>query len=352
MNNLQGKNKGFTLVEMMLVLVIISAIMVTLIGYGTQKTAQLRRDKTASQMQQVLNAAMAYYVSNGYWPHNTAHTNYFVSSSDLVSKGYLPATFAADPYVGAVSVLGDNQYYINDNTAPSGTFTGTFTVFAPMPSQTEATLVSGMVPGGYVAASGASYAAAAMINVPGQNLNNARSINYAGVYSSGACVPAPVCPGTMLPQILVAPASVSGVYDPPGTPITNADYTGGTPSCTADSNPSSCTNVVVTPVTSFTAFAQGNGSDPIPVNCDGSAGTACNAAASDPTGTNYWRACLSVVTSKGAVVPSSSESYPNNHGLLSGNIIAFTRCVPATKVGGVPTITESPVGTPIGVWSK
>ena len=35
----------------------------------------------------------------------------------------------------------------------------------------------------------------AQVTTPGQNLNNARSVNFVGIYHNGACVPVPNCPG-------------------------------------------------------------------------------------------------------------------------------------------------------------
>ena len=62
-------SKGFTLIEMMLVLVIVSAIIYMGAGYLQQRTMQLKVDKTVAQVQQILSAAVAYYITNNYtWP--------------------------------------------------------------------------------------------------------------------------------------------------------------------------------------------------------------------------------------------------------------------------------------------
>jgi prepilin-type N-terminal cleavage/methylation domain-containing protein len=328
--------KGFTLIEMLLVLVVASGMMVMFITYTQQKAGQFRRDKTALQIQEVLNAGMTYYVANGFWPHQPSHTDYFVFQSELVTKNYLPSPFRADPYVNAVSDYGNNNYLLSDDTK-------TFKVFAPVPTLLEAQIIAGMVPGGFVRTSGANiFYAAGQVSIPGQNLNNARSVNFANIYSSGGCVPAPVCPATMVPQILLTPVSVSGVYE--------------TPTCSSSSDPTTCTNVITYPVSSFTAYAKGTGANNLPIapgsgnptNCDGSGGSACSLPGSaplDPATTKYWRACLGVFTSKGKVAPSANS----NQGRLMGNILAITRCAPANSTG---TITESPTGSPISVYSN
>src|SRR5687768_2200405 len=64
----QQKTKGFTLLEMLLVLAISSSLVVLLLNYTTQKSDEMRRDKTVLQIQQILNAALSYYVNTSTWP--------------------------------------------------------------------------------------------------------------------------------------------------------------------------------------------------------------------------------------------------------------------------------------------
>jgi len=314
MKKLMKTGQGFTLIEILLVLVIVGGILGMMLQFTTQRTAQLRRDKTAMDMQLIMNAALSYYVSHGYWPFvGSTHAKTKISATDLITGGYLPSGFGASPYIGASSECSGTNYCISDD---STTAADAFRVFAPVHSSLtngtvgEASIIAGQVPGGYVATSGTYTYAAAMITIPGQNLNNARSVNYANIYSSGGCVPAPVCPGTMVPQIYLAPASVTGNLDGNGNPLT--------------------------PLTSYTAFARGNGTTNNPMSCDGTNATAsCSISPNpDPSATNYWRACLSVTTSNGTITNGDNTT---------GKILALTRCVPAS---------ESPLGSPIGVYAN
>ncbi|MDR3490510.1 MAG: type II secretion system protein [Gammaproteobacteria bacterium] len=340
MKNNQHKLNGFTLLEMLLVLVIMSAVLMMIVNYGTQRMAQFKRDKTALQMQQIINAAMNYYINNGKWPVDWEYNDEFLFQTPLMGT-YLPnalfPNMGADLYPTATAnFTGTNRFIVHYDT------TG-YTVQAPVPTVIEAQLIAGMLPGGFVRTDSNGTFAAATVSIPGQNLNNARSINYAGVYSSGGCVPAPVCPGNMKPSIIVAPVGVSGVYD--------------TPSCSSASDPTSCSNVNITPLSSFTAFARGgqgaNGApvpdntnlldcaiyNPTPQGCNNpwGNGTAYTAlSATDDSATKYWRVCLAVITEKGRIVPSAA-----NQGRLMGSVMAITRCVPNN---------EAPVGSAINVW--
>ncbi|HEU5281024.1 MAG TPA: prepilin-type N-terminal cleavage/methylation domain-containing protein [Gammaproteobacteria bacterium] len=306
--------RGFTLIEMLLVMTIISAFIYASIGYIQQRTLALKIDRTAAQMQQILNAGLAYYVSNQQWPANLAA---------LQAGGYLPASLpnpwnASPGYtISSTSALLQvsltlpsalvNQSVIGAVLAGKLPLASSGTVVippvcpplpAPCPPPTSQTTV------------------VASVNIPGQNLNNATAVNFTGIYHNGACVPAPKCPtlpnGTaMVPSISVAPASVSGMND------------GSTD---------------VYPISSFTAYATGpsnynNGwgsGGPPACMSDASANTACYSTvaggATLPTGT-YWRVCLQVVTQKGVVQwQSGTGQY--------ATVTVLTRCTIPTENAG------------------
>ena len=77
------KMVGFTLIEMLLVMAIISTMIVLSIGYMNTRTRALTIDRTSAQMQQILNAGLSYYVNNNAWPADI---------STMQSAGYLPMT--------------------------------------------------------------------------------------------------------------------------------------------------------------------------------------------------------------------------------------------------------------------
>ncbi|HSW70179.1 MAG TPA: type II secretion system protein [Gammaproteobacteria bacterium] len=341
------KTKGVTLLEIMLVLAIASSLLVLVLNYTTQKSDELRRDKTVIQMQQILNAGMSFYVTNSFWPLKSAvitdtkcGTSTWTDLSAL-KPYYLPNAFNNNPY--------GNSYNINCNNSTNG---GGFYVYTTANSPANAAIIAGRLPLAYRTTTPVSSltpsacttgntctVVVANVNIPGQNLNNARSVNFAGVYYSGSCVPAPNCPPNMKPDIMVMPASVSGIYDPP--------------SCTG-SDPSTCTATAY-PLSSFTAFARGDSSGnptstAAPFDCtytQTASTEACLLTGSSfimPTdGTRYWRVCLAVITEKGIAFPSSA-AVENQHGKLMGSVVAITRCVPNN--GG-----EVPSGS-IDVWQN
>ena len=167
------------------------------------------------------------------------------------------------------------------------------------------------------------------VNIPGQNLNNARSVNFAGYYHHGGCVPAPFCPSNMAPDILVVPVSLYGLND------VSADST-------------------YYPLYGFTAYANGgvnaassapNSTPDVPSNvadCENpSVATQCNSTcgsngaggpctAITTVGNQlYWRVCLIVRTEKGVVGQTATNAWGQY-----ATVLAITRCVPLNENAG------------------
>lgn len=288
------KITGFTLLEILLVVVIITSVVFLVLGFAQQKTDEIKRDRAVAQIQMILQAGMAYYVNKGTWP--VATCGVAVDLTTLQTAGYLPTSLTTNPWGSA--------YTVNcDTTTPTGQ---TFSVITNAFNATQATILAGRLP--LAAATGTQVTAT--VPIPGQNMNNARAANFASVYHSGSCVPVPACPrdatGTLMtPQILVVPTSVSGVNDAP--PSTN-----------------------VYPISSYTGFATASASSTVVPNCSGSGTSACTTDNSTavPTGT-YWRVCLAITTENGQVSPSTVA-----WGIQAGTVLAITRCVPATENAG------------------
>lgn len=324
----QMKVKGFTLIEMLLVLVVASMLIYMGLTYVQQKTLATRQDRTVLQMTQILNASLAYFISNGSWPASVAA---------LQTAGFLPDTTNAtvSPWPGTA-----NQYELAPSsnnfllyvwipvTAASGSSTGS--------AMASAEVIAGQLPMAYTTAasgtpppapnSGGEACSAtsttcyvvASVNYPGQNLNNASAMNFAGVYHHGGCVPAPTCPvgtnGTaMTPQVFVVPVSLSGVNDA--------------------SNPNN-----VYPISSFTAYVSSASPASNPPACQGG-GTqpACANVGSTPASNSYWRACVQIVTPKGDVKITNTSQW-GQYVTLG----AFTRCA----------IKNEPSGSSFSVYSN
>ncbi|HLB42959.1 MAG TPA: type II secretion system protein [Gammaproteobacteria bacterium] len=317
--SLGRSDPGFTLIEMLLVLVIISVLFVMGMNYTEQRTTALRIDRTVMQMEQILNASLSYYVANGEWPYNLrclqtiddeglgqCNTRYLPgSTTNLIFNPWRALyTTGSPPGLPAVyyAVTSLPRAYA---PAVAGRLPMGFTLNAAAdPLTIDPATRQGACP-----AAGSCYIAAS-VTIPGQNLNNAAAINFAGVYNHGGCVPVPVCPGgsTMLPQIMVAIGSASGFM---------GDVTGTDPN--------------VYPISSFTAYARGGlGSGTLPPRCDDNFPAGAARRCVDVSGTNatdYWRVCLQLVTEKG--------SYAFTTNFAKGvTLVAFTRCAITNERSG------------------
>lgn len=339
-----NKERGFTLVEMLLVLVIVSALIMAGFNYFQQKTMQNKIDKTALEMQQILTAAMTFYVAKGVWPD--ADSN---ASADIIAClqgngatfGKAPSTTTCDlallpntatapsapwmddkgvltPYSVAANVAaGDPKFYVYVSIEPK----------ANRNNDVSAKMIANKMPLGYASdsASGippaapvdckATTACAAIASVmpPAQNLVNAGNVTYAGAYKHGGCIPVPTCPidpstqKQLVPQVFVVPSSISGFSDMSG----------------------STHNIV--PITSFTAYATQPAANPAACKTVGT--VTVPDCSKDPKITNpaasSWRACVDIQTqlSPTNITDTSWSQYVS--------VVAFTRCAPpAEKTGG------------------
>lgn len=364
--------RGFSLLEMLLVLVVVSAIIVMGTNYIQQRTTQARIDKSVMDMQQILNAAMAYYVANGKWPDRDFNKNSFttvdqsLSATDsyaLFRNSYLPKASIVNgmpsPWAKVPGSQGNATRGYSTIAAIDSSTGGQPIFYVAMAVQTlskesafaYASAIANRLPMGYISSynasivnstisgtvststggscsSGICYVVAG-VNIPGQNLNNAAAVNFAGLYHHGACIPVPQCPvdangATMTPQVFVVPVSVSGVNAPP-------QYSAVT----------GLTTATVYPISSFTAYATGSPTGGTsPPMCDAgqtntSAGAGANCASggtalnNGPYAQNYWRACVKIVTEKGDVSSDRSDYWGVN-----ATLAAFTRCAITDETAG------------------
>lgn len=312
---------GITLVEMLLVLTIASAAIYASVGYMQSRTQALSIDRAAGQMQQILNAGLAYYVTNQAWP---------TSIGQLQTGGYLPAGTITGPWGygyslstnSAGSLLTVNMKF---PTAMSNHAAVAKILAGRLPMASANTNVQPPCPSCIPPTAGGSDSnISASVGIPGQNLNNATAVNFTGVYHNAGCVPVPKCPkmpnGTaMVPTIVVSPASVSGMND-----NVNAAY------------PISSFTAYATGPTSYTTGSAGSGPPPCASTDVMNPSTTCDLNTSGdraaPTGT-YWRVCLQVHTQKGSVVWNASTGQ-------YATVLAITRC-------SIPTENS---GSSMGVW--
>lgn len=331
MNMNRIRQMGFSLIEILLVLVIMGAVLYMAVGYFRQQALQARVEKTSLQMQQILNAGLAYYVANGAWPEMDDH-----SIECLQGKG---GDKCKAPYL--ITPL--KSPWNNDYKIAADKDSGLFYVYTKVESGTIttalATMIAGKLPMAYTSSDGddppdeddkcssgdTSCYVVSAVNIPGQNLNNATAVNFAGVYHHGACVPVPTCPvdangEKMTPSIMVVPVSVSGLNDP--------------------------SNDQVYPISSFTAYARDDDGklDDTPYSCDnlssGSPGPKeCEIGEGvESPNEKYWRVCLQVVTDRGDITSSNTS---DNWGKFV-TLMAITRC----------SVKDEPSGSGLDIFTN
>jgi type II secretory pathway pseudopilin PulG len=331
-SSLNRKSRGITLLEVILVLAIASAVMLLIFGFIKQRTDDMRRTRTSLQMQQILNAGMSFYVAFNRWP---------TDKDELERSGYLPP-IPANPW--------GEKYFIKSYQNRS------LFVYTNVVNPSNALLIKGKLTLAFIGnpfststnppTQGACvskltsncFFVVSSVSLPQQNLNNADDLTFVGLYHSGACVPVPHCPldknnQPMTPEIMVVPTSVTGAYDPFNS--SQCTVVGGYPSCS---------NYPVYPVTGYTARATQSSDVSLqaPPNCsdsskhddcysdqlDGQQGTRISSG-------TYWRVCLSVSTPKGNINPGyQSSPMGTGQGQAIGTILAITRCKPSDDKKG------------------
>jgi len=100
---------GFTLIEIMLVMVVLGGILLYVISIVKSKTQEAEVEKTALGMQNWLQAASNYYTDKSQWPANF---------SDLYTR-YFPEVAVCSPWFNPSSINSQNASGANGATGPS-----------------------------------------------------------------------------------------------------------------------------------------------------------------------------------------------------------------------------------------
>lgn len=108
------KNFGFTLIELLFVIAIIGVVFSIGLSLTRGKAEQFKIEKTALQMEQILQGAMAFYVDNGCWPNMKTG-----KCKDIINfDPYLPVGGNRDPwgnmYVFAAPPDAPNKFRVTD----------------------------------------------------------------------------------------------------------------------------------------------------------------------------------------------------------------------------------------------
>lgn len=127
---MKSKTKGFTLIELLFVIAIISVIAAAGMSIVKQRAQEAKVEKCALQMQQMLQAGMAYYVDNNCWPHEAK----CASGAPDFATHYIPVGTTINPW-------GEQLNY--QYTATPGS---RFQVTTKAPNNSIAQRVAGMLP--------------------------------------------------------------------------------------------------------------------------------------------------------------------------------------------------------------
>jgi prepilin-type N-terminal cleavage/methylation domain-containing protein len=348
--------KGFSLFEILLVMVIVGALIVMGTNFIQQRTTQARIDRTVMDMQQILNAAMSYYVANGSWPAQADSTAMGGTAIDGTLSSTSTLYQFRDTYLPKAATVGMPSPWPSSTKSPyyvmvSDVNSNLFYVYVQVRTGSHATslayaqAIAGRLPQGYVSdrvtsqgdppnpsvpcgSANKSCIAVSAVNIPGQNLNNATAVNFVGLYHHGGCIPKPKCPvdangNTMIPQVFVVPVSIRGVNNNTTGPE-NVSY----------------------PISSFSAYAQdAPASTPkAPLLCQGQSavrgglpGNTCSESAATYNGApadGYWRACVQVITEKGDVTTTRSDTDPEFYWGAAQTVAAYTRCAISGESAG------------------
>ena len=171
------RQRGVTLIELLLVLVVVSMVLFIGLNYTTKKAEQNRIDRTVVQMQQILNAGLAYYVANNVWPASLA----------VMQPTYLP-TAITSPFGGAAYSVAQSSNIFYVYTPITTVTAGSATAIA--------NTIAGLLPLSYTSRNASApplstfpcgaltttCRVVAGVNVPGQNLNMAGAGNFSGLY--------------------------------------------------------------------------------------------------------------------------------------------------------------------------
>lgn len=96
---------GYTLIETLLVIAVLAIMVAMGLSYYQQTLVTQKVERTAAQMQQLSQAATAYYVDNGCWPNSSQ-----CKSTVLPFQGYMPVGISANSWGNSYSFQTEPQF--------------------------------------------------------------------------------------------------------------------------------------------------------------------------------------------------------------------------------------------------
>lgn len=225
--NLKNSNQtGFTLIELMLVLVVITVMMISAFRTMQEKASAMQVQRVGEQIEDIMSGAQQFYLEYGAWPGSSQATATSDATTDMVSQGLIsplvnspwdtpyslcPIELDADTSTtAAVCVASSESKPIASNQAG-------FFVYLKVPSMAAAYQVAALVPNGVVFPVDGGFQVQSYV-VSG-TMSNANFIQFAtqveatchGVTPATPQIPVPNCPTNWTPQIYAVPAGFSSM---------------------------------------------------------------------------------------------------------------------------------------------
>ncbi len=203
------KYRGFTLIELMLVIVVVAVISLYAINLRRVRRDNAMAQQAATQMQMIDEAVYAYYLANGEFP---SHPD---ALSKLISAGYLPETAACSPFIIAQNSGAPCYYHSVYDFSPAGSsghYWSTLRV-AGLPSKDIAERLVKNLPYATAQPDGGgttTYHVWAYTSVPGASSNLTAFITDAGITAKDQPINLPpYCPTGYTAHVFIIPQNVT-----------------------------------------------------------------------------------------------------------------------------------------------
>jgi prepilin-type N-terminal cleavage/methylation domain-containing protein len=141
-------NKGFTLIELGLVILVSSIIMSAAVPVWMQKRMQTGVEKTAAEMSNIIAASKSYYMNAYYNPEDNfpMYARWPENFNELKSGRYLSQDFPEqNPFLRDYIIEANSEY-----SSSYGPYNAMFSVKTEVPDEDSARYLASVVPGGRV----------------------------------------------------------------------------------------------------------------------------------------------------------------------------------------------------------
>lgn len=193
------KNNGFTLLEVMFVIIILSVTSLFTIKFVAQRDKVLKVQRTAIEMQNIQQAAAAYYLENNQWPQKL---NQLLATDDTLTDGILHPTAKCSEYLmpGGADydplICGDRPIYqIQAQDLGNLHDSKYLEVFVEVPTAEIARQIAAMLPDSYTKLNMVySSVSRPGYQEPDRHSLLIRSISMQYANKNGVDIPKPKCP--------------------------------------------------------------------------------------------------------------------------------------------------------------